>query len=176
MKTQNISFGSLVILSLLFASCKKEFSTPYVTSESIVSTVQTAGAILDLGVIDADVHHMIVSLNDVTLTLNGESNATTPGSINIDFYTNSDAIIPDGTYTFSKDNNYAPFTFKSATIVTSALDPMGSQSFDLTYGSITLTRTGVTYSISFNGQNSTGIFLQGAFSGDLSYSDTVPTY
>ena len=176
MKTQKISFVFLIVLSLLFTSCTKELSRTSVGSESIVSTVQTAGAIIDLGLIDANIHHMIVSLNDVTLTFNGESASATTGSINIDFYTNSDAIIPDGTYTYSKDTNYAPFTFKSASIYTAISDNMGAQSFDLTDGSITLVRSGVTYSVSIDGQSSAGNSIRGAFSGDLSYTDSVPTY
>jgi hypothetical protein len=173
MKAQKISFVFLMVLPLIFASCKKDLSTPIMTSKSIASTVPITGSILDLGVNDADVHHMLVSLNDVSLTLNGQSDAPLAGSISVDFYTNSDAIIPDGTYTFSKDNNFVPFTFKSATIVTASSDTMGAQTFDLADGTITLTRSGITYSISFDGLISPGNNFQGAFSGDLSYSDKV---
>jgi hypothetical protein len=178
MKTLKITLVFLMALPFLFVSCKKELSGPTVTSNSITPTDQTAGAIVDLGVINADVHHMIVSLNDVSLTLTGQPVATGVESskINIDLYANADGIIPDGTYTFSSDNNYAPFTFKSATILMPTGESNNTQSFSLNGGSISLTRSGISYSISMDGSLETGNNFQGNFNGALAYSDAVQNY
>lgn len=180
MKTQKFGLLLLMAFTLLFASCKKELSQPTMTSNTAASPDQTVGAILDLGVLDADVHHMMVSLNDVSLTLTGEpisiSGSVESSKIDIELFANADGIIPDGVYTYSSDGNNAPFTFHSATIMMPDPNSDSLQSFSLKGGSITLTRSGISYSISVDGQLDTGNNINGNFSGALSYADYTPGY
>jgi hypothetical protein len=180
MKTQKICLLFLMALSLLIVSCKKEATVPTYASNTIAPADQAAGAILDLGVIDADVHHMIVSLNDVSLTLSGEplsiSGAVESSKIDIDLFSNADGLIPDGTYTYSSDGNNAPFTFHSATIMMPDPNSDSLQSYSIKGGSIVLTRSGISYSIALDGLLDTGNNLKGTFSGNLNYADYVQGY
>ena len=179
MKTQKIGLLFLMALLLLIVSCKKELSVPTGTSNSISPSDQTVGSILDLGVIDANVHHMIVTLNDVSLSITGEPvlNAGVESSkISIDLLTNSDGIISDGTYAFSNSSDYAPFTFHSAAIMMPNQETNSPQAYNLNGGSINISRDGISYTITLQGSLESGNNFQGTFGGALSYGDVVPNY
>jgi hypothetical protein len=179
MKTRKNYLILLMVLSvvLIFASCKKELGGAAVTNSYIGPAVQTAGAIVDIGAVDSTVHHMIVTLNDVSVSMYGQPMGTTVESskVEIDLYTNSDAFVQDGTYYYSGSTEAAPFTFKSASIMMPNSDTNYIDSYVLSGGAITLSRTGTAYAISFDGNLENGNSFQGSFNGDLSYVDLLAT-
>ena len=179
MKTQKNYLVLLMFLSLTltFASCKKSLDTPPVINTNVVSGDQTTGSIMDFGLIDTTLHHMIVTLNDVSVSMYGQPmGATTASSkVEIDLYTNSDAYVQDGTYSFSGSNELTPFVFKSATITMPNPDTYSNDTFVLAGGAISLTRTKTSYAITFDGTMENGNSLQGSFNGELSYMDLLAT-
>lgn len=177
MKTTNFSIDLLIVatIALNLVSCaNKDLSGTKVST----GTDQPAGAIVDLGVINGDLHQMTVSLSNVSISMStlkvGEPLSSS--LVNLNLFTNSNGMIKDGTYTFSNANNYLPFTFKSGSVYMHNATTNNYDAFDMNDGSIYLIRDGTTYHITLSGTISNGNSVQGSFHGILSYSDTSIPY
>jgi hypothetical protein len=172
MKTMKVLLNVLMILSfsIVTISCRKEVMSGSMVNTTIPTTI---GSIVDLGAISGDVHTMSVSLPDVSLTMsdlyNGDTNVKS--KLVIDLLSNSDGIISDGAYAFSESTDVTPFTFKKAQVYVPNIATGGTDIVEMNSGTITVTRTGILYTISVDGMLSNGNPIQVSFAGDLTYSD-----
>ena len=170
MRTTKIGLVSFMVISvaILILSCTKD----KMVTKSPDLTPVAAGAIIDMGPVSGEVHHMSVSLTGVALAMPG-STGDNPviSTANIDLFSGTDGIIQNGTYTFSDTGDMAPFTFKSATLYTP--DQSG---LVLSSGTITVARNGTSYAFTLDGTVTSGDAISGNFDGMLLYSDEVATY
>jgi major membrane immunogen (membrane-anchored lipoprotein) len=176
MKTTNTFFYYLMVIAMTITlvSCgSKDFSEAKDPSLSN----QQAGAIVDLGVINGDLHQMSVTLSNVIISINSFKVAAVKSSlVYIHLFTNSNGMINDGTYTYSNSDHYSPFTFKTGSVYFPNAEANSFDAFEMSDGSISVSREGTTYHISLNGTLADGNTVSGTFHGILSYSDTSINY
>lgn len=176
MKTTSTFLNYLMVaaLTITLVSCgSKDFS---VVKDPNLSD-QQAGTIVDLGVINGDLHQMSVTLTNVTTSINNLKVATLMRChVYIHLFTNTNGVINDGTYTYSNSGNYSPFTFKTGSVYVPKAEANSFDAFDMADGSISVSRDGTTYHITLNGTLSDGNNVSGTFHGILSYSDTSTNY
>lgn len=167
-KIQGLVFFLAISPAILLMSCSKDRIIPAGTDLTPVA----AGAIVDLGAVSGEVHHMSVSLSGVALAMPGSTmDNTVVSDLNIELFTESDGIIKNGVYTFSDSGDIVPFTFKSA-----SLNTPEQSGIVLSNGTITVDRNGTTYSITFDGIVPGGDPISGIFEGRLNYSDGIAPY
>lgn len=181
MKTQKFVFCVLMAFSssIIMISCGKDtLSDSNVSSYSVATPVQASGDIVDLGVVEGDLHHMYVSLSDVSVAVNGTLNGNPIESSQFIFqlFSTSDGIIPDGTYTFSGSGERAPYTFTAAALSMPNKDSNNFDSFEISSGTLTLNRMDTFYEINLEGSLSSGEAFSSSFKGSLNYKDAEITY
>ncbi len=172
MKTKKSFAGLLLIFSfsVMMVSCGKE----NLTATSSVSTAVISGGIMDLGVVEGNVHGMHVSLSNVQISLTEKpvkSALETNNRLNMYLQTESDGIIKDGVYHFSGTNNTSPFIFRTGLVYMQNRQTGITDSFDVSGGTIVVARTGTYYTFNLTGTLSNGNSIHAAFGGSLSYSD-----
>jgi len=171
--TRTLKFAFVIALAIISVSCIKDTLEP---KKSVPVVASTDGGIVDLGEITSGVRQYSISLSNVTLSSGGKSASTLTTAASIELYTNTDGIINDGTYAYSATGEAAPFTFKSGTIYATP-QTMGSfNAFMVNGGSVSVLRSGITYTITINGIDSTGNTFTGNFNGTLSYKDAETAY
>lgn len=180
MKTSKFAFYVFVAFSLtfLFESCGKEDLTETKVTPDTPNAVLPSGGIVDLGIVNGDIHHMSMSLSKVVLTSSGVTggNPVDNSQINVELFSNADGIMSNATYSFSDSKDYSPMTFKTGTILISTRDASSFNSYVLNSGTIALVKNGENYYITLDGTLSNGDSIHGSFNGMLSYMDTVTTY
>ncbi len=175
---QKIVCATLILIFL--GSCTKEkMSGTNGITDSLQSSGQSAGGIVDMGVVNGDLHHMSVSLSEVMpISYTGlkKASPTTNSRINFEIFSRSDGIINDGTYYFSSITDHSPFTFKSGNLYMPTLDNTILNTYEVSGGTITVVRNGGSYSINIESEISNGGSFTGYFNGPLSYMDTTVFY
>jgi hypothetical protein len=172
MKTKKSFTGLLLIFSfsVMMVSCGKET----MTGTNDVSTAGISGGIMDLGVVDGNVHGMHVSLSNVQISLTDnpvKSALKTDNRLNMYLQTESDGIIKDGVYHFSGTNITSPFIFRTGLVYMFNKQAGITDSFDVSGGTIVVARTGTYYTFNLTGTLSNGNPIYATFGGSLSYSD-----
>ena len=180
MKTQKfvMIFLTTLTISIFSVSCAKDrLNDAAVNYSDPSASIPTTGAIVDKGLVADNVRRVLVSLNNVSVSLTSATDGSNASnsSVSLEMYTNSDGIIPDGTYNFSNSTDYAPFTFASAKVSVMKTDNNTVQDFDVVGGAITLTSSYGTYTISISGQLSNGNSVDGNYNGTMSYMDDIQT-
>ena len=175
---QKLVCSALIILFLGSCTKDKMLGTNGLT-DSMQSSVPSAGGIVDMGVVNGDLHHMSVSLSEVMpISYTGlkKASPTTNSRLNFEIYTNSDGIINDGTYYYSSITDHSSFTFKSGSLYMPTLDNTILNTYEVSGGTIRVVRNGGSYSISIESEISNGGSFTGYFNGPLSYMDTTVFY
>lgn len=136
-----------------------------------------SGGIVDMGVVNGDVHHMTLSLSGVEISAADKAASIPPvtSSVYIELYTNTDGIINNGTYRYSAFGDNAPFTFQSGAVYLSPVTE-NFNAFAVNGGTVTVVRTGISYYITLDVTVTSGDSFVGHFTGNLSYMDTVVNY
>lgn len=145
-------------------------------------TGQTTGAIMDLGVVNADagVRQMNVTLTDVSISISGstDGNPVQSSQVTMNVYTDQDGLLTDGTYNYSDGSTsiYTPFTFTTASLYMPSADQSNMLAYDLVSGSVSVVHSGTSYDITFDGTLSNGNTIVATYNGNVSYMDSTPTY
>ena len=163
----------LVVSFIAFVSnsCSKD-DTPVVAGGD-PPTQEISGSIVDVGLVNPDVRQMNVSIPKTSFQVLSPAKETVllVGNLNVAFHSVEDFRIPTGDYLFSNVADGAPFTFHSADI---QLVGDGSESqapLEITDGKVTVTQNNPVYIFEYVFTMSNGDYIQGMFSGAMSYAD-----
>jgi len=158
-------------IAVISNSCSKD-DTPNAAGGD-PPTQEISGSIVDVGLVNSDVRQMNVSMSKTSFQLLSPAKETVllVGNLNVAFHSVEDFRIPIGDYLFSNVPDGAPFTFHSADI---QLIEDGSQylsPIEIIDGKVTVTQNDPVYVFEYTFQLSNGDYIQGMFSGAMSYND-----
>ena len=119
---------------------------------------------------------MSAAFNVRNFSLNSNEIYGTSALVNLTYYVNADARIPEGEYLFSNSDSKSPFTFDSA-IFSGAMDSNGSSVPDsqIVDGSVVVTQNGDEYLFEIQGHLESGAEVTVSARGVLTYEDN-PIY
>jgi hypothetical protein len=179
MKTKiSIRFTLAVILaSFIFTSCTKELAKSSSTPIEFAPINPTVGSILDLGAVHGSIRKFNIQLNNVTSSVNGltETEQSYSTQVNFILFSGLDGIIPEGTYMYLPNESPetpSPFQVELGSVLLkqNVSDEFNTSSFSSL--TVTVTRTGMVYSITVDGTLSDGNVFQGSVNGLLDYADS----
>jgi len=168
----------IAALSLALFSCSKDSIYPPANSSGNYQSVQQTGAvgsIYDLGFASSGSKIMYSTLVLQQYSVDSPETETSGGnaSLALSFYSNSDGVIPEGTYTLASNTEQAPFTFDFTSLST----PTGQMSStngspEIVSGTITISRNESNYTFSASLSFNTGNTFTGFSSGTMQYFDS----
>jgi hypothetical protein len=162
-------------LALLLSSCSREHIDLKTPGNPVPAT---AGGIVDLGIVNGYIHHMSLSLSGVQIAMRGNGISLPNKGINVsmELFSSSDGVISDGKYARADPGNITPFTFRSGALYLDNAETGSYNVMAVSEGTMSVARTGTSYSITLEGKISSGESFTGHFKGVLSYMDTVTMY
>jgi hypothetical protein len=170
----------LSIVNILTISCTKQ-SAPLGTGYTPppvgqLPGVTEIGSLTDLGPINSETRVMSAAFKVQSFSLNNDevSLSGTTALVNLNYYVNMDAQIPEGEYLFSNSDSKSPFTFDSA-IFSGAVDSNGYSVPDsqIVDGTVVVTQNGDEYLFEFQGSLESGVMFTGSARGALTYTDNA---
>jgi hypothetical protein len=163
----------MVFTSIIFFSCSKDDQGPTNPAANSAASFHN-GAIFDKGTSESGVRQMQVVLSNQNNNFyNSSGNVLVNDTIvSVVFNSESDNMVPSGTYTFSGTPDFGPFTFGNASLYLQSTDYSSSPAISsITGGSIKVSNADSKYSITFECLLSNGKMFRKEFHGEMSYFD-----